>query len=225
MLSTLFDFIGRLWQGIGLALSFSPDLLQRVEAYPESRTLIITMAILAGMSLLLGQSIVLFLNRVKPGRFIVSLIVNGLLYVLSLMVWGFSIWLIGSWLFEVNQPLGTVMRLVALGAAPFIFGFLILMPYLGLMVARILYVWSFLIVLRAVEFTYQVDFWPALVCVGLSWLLMLGLSHTIGIPIVALRNWVWNKLIGSPMYGSAQDILLTFGREIEAGAVGTRRQS
>jgi hypothetical protein len=225
MLSTLFDFIGRLWQGIGLALSFSPDLLQRVEAYPESRTLIITMAILAGMSLLLGQSAVLFLNRVKPGRFVVSLIVNGLLYVLSLMVWGFSIWLIGSWLFEVNQPLGTVMRLVALGAAPFIFGFLILMPYLGLMVARILYVWSFLIVLRAVQFTYQVDFWPALVCVGLSWLLMLGMSHTIGKPIVALRNRVWNKIVGSPMYGSAQDILLTFGREIEAGAVGTRRHS
>jgi hypothetical protein len=90
MLSTLFDFIGRLWQGIGLALSFSPDLLQRVEAYPESRTLIITMAILAGMSLLLGQSAVLFLNRVKPGRFIISLIVNGLLYTLSLMVWGLA---------------------------------------------------------------------------------------------------------------------------------------
>jgi hypothetical protein len=225
MLSTLFDFIGRLWQGIGLALSFSPDLLQRVQEYPESRTLIITMAILAGMSLLLGQSAVLFLNRVKPGRFIISLIVNGLLYTLSLMVWGFSIWLIGSWLFEINQPLGTVMRLVALGAAPFIFGFLILMPYLGLMVARILYVWSFLIVLRAVEFTYQVDFWPALVCVGLSWLLMLGMSHTIGIPLVALRNRIWNKVVGSPMYGSAQDILLTFGREIEAGAVGTGRHS
>jgi hypothetical protein len=225
MLATLFDFINKLWQGIGLALSFSPDLLQRVEANPESRVLIITVAILAGMSLLLGQSVVLFLNRVKPGRFIISLIVNGLLYVLSLAVWGFSIWLIGSWLFEVNQPLGTVLRLVGLGAAPFIFGFLILMPYLGLMVARILYVWSFLIVLRAVEFTYQVDFWPALVCVGLSWLLMLGMSHTIGKPIVALRNRVWNKLVGSPMYGSAQDILLTFGREIEASAVGTRRHS
>jgi hypothetical protein len=128
-------------------------------------------------------------------------------------------------LFEVNQPLGTVLRLVALGAAPFIFGFLILMPYLGLMVARILYVWSFLIVLRAVEFTYQIDFWPAVICVGLSWLLMLGLSHTIGKPIVALRNRAWNKLVGSPMYGNAQDILLTFSRELEAGAVGTRRRS
>jgi hypothetical protein len=225
MLATLFDFINKLWQGIGLALSFSPDLLQRVEANPESRVLIITVAILAGMSLLLGQSVVLFLNRVKPGRFIISLIVNGLLYVLSLAVWGFSIWLIGSWLFEVNQPLGTVLRLVGLGAAPFIFGFLILMPYLGLMVARILYVWSFLIVLRAVEFTYQVDFWPALVCVGLSWLLMLGMSHTIGKPIVALRNRVWNKLVGSPMYGNAQEILLTFSHEIEASTVGTRRHS
>jgi hypothetical protein len=54
---------------------------------------------------------------------------------------------------------------------------------------------------------------------------MLGMSHTIGKPIVALRNRVWNKIVGSPMYGSAQDILLTFGREIEAGAVGTRRHS
>jgi len=216
MLSNLFDFIGQLWTGIGLALSFSPDLLQRVETYPESGRLILTVALLAGISLLLGQSVVLFLNRVKPGRFVTSLIVNGVLYALSLAVWGMTIWLAGSILFEVNQPLGTVIRLIGLGSAPFIFGFLILMPYLGPFVARVLYVWSFLIILRAVEFTYQVSFWPAVICVGLGWLLMLLLSRTIGKPVVALRNWVWHKLIGSPLSGSAQEILLTFAAEVES---------
>jgi hypothetical protein len=74
------------------------------------------------------------------------------------------------------------------------------------MVARILYVWSFLIVLRAVEFTYQVDFWPALVCVGLSWLLMLGIATP-----SAYRSWPCATGSGTKWSarscGSAQDIL------------------
>lgn len=212
-LDAVFTFVGYVWRGIGMALELNPRLLPIVETYPQSRSVILVIAILAGASQLLGQSVVLFVNRVRPGRFALSLFTNGLLFAISLLVWGFTIWLAGRWIFDVTQPVGVTIRIVALGSAPFVFGFLVLIPYLGTFIGRVLWVWSLLIVVAGVSFLFQIGFIRALVCVGLGWLIMMLMTATIGKPIIALRNRVWQRIVGSSLDATTHDILTAFARK------------
>src|SRR3954454_16151609 len=89
--------ISTLWQVVWAALTLNPKVLQAVESYPQSRWLVAGIVVIAGASMLLGQSTALFLNRVKPGRFVASLVLNGLIFVISWSVWSITLWLIGRY--------------------------------------------------------------------------------------------------------------------------------
>lgn len=206
-------FINAVWQVIIRSLQLDPTLLQVAETYRESTWIIVTVAVLAGISQLLGQSVTLFVNRVPPVRFIASLLVNGVVFAVGLIVWAMTIWVVARYVFEVRQPPAVVFRMVALGSAPFVFGFLVLIPYMGPFIGRVLSVWSFLIVLGAIGFTFKVSLWSALIVVGAGWLLMQLLSATIGKPVVALYNWIWHGVVGSRLDTNLHDILASFARE------------
>jgi hypothetical protein len=83
--------------------------------------------------------------------------------------WSASVWVIGRRLFGAEPPFDLLLILIGLSYAPLVFGFLILMPYLGPFIHRLLYVWSFLISLRAVSLLFQVGSWPALLCHRDDW--------------------------------------------------------
>ena len=91
-----------------------------------------------------------------------------------------------------------------------VFGFLILIPYTGPAIGKLLNVWQLLIMITVVESTFRVGFFAAIACVGLSWLLMLLLTNTIGRPVVRLRNAIYRKVTGSDLESTTQDILLEF---------------
>jgi hypothetical protein len=207
---SLFQFIGYVWNGIGAAMRLDPRVHEIVETSPGSSWIILTIALLGGASLLLGQSVILFVNRVKPGRFALSLLLNGIIFTVSLLIWAIAIWLIGWLLFDEPPQLRVVMRMVGLGAAPYVFGFLVLMPYAGNAIGRILAVWSFLVVLSGINYLYPHGFTVALICVGLGWILVTLLSRFAGKPVIALRNRLWHRITGSSLEASVQDVLLSF---------------
>jgi hypothetical protein len=120
------------------------------------------------------------------------------------------VWVIGNWLFTAEPSFALVLRLIGLSYAPLVFGFLILMPYLGPFVQRLLYAWSFMVALRAVSFTFQVGFWPALLCVGIGWLLLMLLTATIGRPIIAVRNWAWHQITRTEKGAPVRELLKQF---------------
>lgn len=197
LLAAIIEYVFTLWRVILAALTLRPDLLQTVEAYPQSRWYIVSVVFVAGVSTLFGQSVALFVNRITPGRFVASLLLNGLIFVGSWSVWAASIWLVGRMFIDSTVPFGTVARIIGLAAAPFVFGFFILTPYFGTFWGRVLNVWSLLITLGAVRYTFQLGFWPALLCVGVGWLLMWLVSATIGRPVVTVRNWLWHRVTGT----------------------------
>ena len=199
-----------LWGALTHALALDPGVFEFVEAYPQSGWVVMGIAFLAGVSTLLGHSAVLFINRVRKSRFIISLIVNGVVYIISYAVWGFVVWLAGYLLFAVNPPPGQFIRIMGLSTAPLVFGFFILIPWMGPFIGKLLNVWSFLILLAIVEFQFQIGFWGALLVVGLGWLASLALNNTIGRPVVALRNRLSQMITGSSLDASAEDILLHF---------------
>lgn len=200
-----------LWETLTRTLALDPEVFRFVESYPQSSWLVLGIVFLAGASTLLGHSAVLFINRVRKSRFMISLIVNGFVYIISYAVWGFVVYVAARVLFEANPPFTQFLRIMGLSTAPLVFGFLVLIPWMGPFVGKVLNVWSFLILLAVVQFQFQIGFWGALVVVGLGWLASLGINNTIGKPIVALRNRLFRLVTGSNLDTTAEDILLHFG--------------
>src|SRR5688500_16199263 len=124
----MIEYLGDLLAGIGDALRLNPDVFERVARTPDSQWVILAITILGGASLLAGQSFILFLNRVSPRRFVMSLFLNGVLFTGSLVIWAFSIWVTGRTLFPHTIPFDTVARVVGLGASPYLFGIFVLIP-------------------------------------------------------------------------------------------------
>jgi hypothetical protein len=220
-LNELFRYFAYLWGGIMHALRLDPGVFEFVEQYPQSAWVVAGIVFLAGASTLLGQSAVLFINRVRKSRFIISLITNGILFIISYITWGITVWLVGRILFEVNPPLGQFVRMVGLSTAPLVFAFLVLIPWMGPFIGKVLNIWSFLILFAIVEYEFKIGFWAALICVGLGWLASLALTNLLGKPVVALRNKVFQMVTGSTLDVTAEDILLHFsGADAAAPAKG-----
>jgi hypothetical protein len=208
--SELLRYFAYLWGGITHALRLDPGVFQFVEQYPQSVWVVVGIVFLAGASTLLGQSAVLFINRVRKSRFVISLITNGLVFIISYFVWGLTVYVIGRILFEINPPWGQFVRMVGLSTAPLVFGFLVLIPWMGPFIGKVLNIWSLLILIAIVEHQFKIGFVGAVTCVVLGWLVSLGVTNTIGRPIVALRNKVFQMVSGSRLDSTAEDILLHF---------------
>lgn len=202
----ILSFLERVFDAIGLALSLSPELVT-LAAAPGTQPVALAVAVLGGASLLAGESVVLFLNQVPRGRFLLSLLVNGIIFAATLWVWSVTIWWIGTWAMRTPAPLEVMGNVVALGAAPFVFGFLVLGPYIGPAIARLLWVWSLLITVRAVAGAFEGGVLAAGAAVGAGWILVLVLGHTVGRPFVHLRNRIWDRVVGPRSWLRAQDIL------------------
>lgn len=220
----ILDYLSHLWRVTIQAMLLNEQVFAGVQNLPRSGLLTLGIALVGGISQLIGQSVILFVNRVKPGRFAFSLLLGGLTYFIGIMIWGTTIWLSGRFLFGSDANYLTVLRIVTLGAAPFVFGFLVLIPYAGVFIGRVLWVWSLLIVVSVVNFTYGFNFWQGAIVVGAGWLLMMIMTATIGRPIVAVRNALFKRVVGSKLDATTRDILTTFASETESEPSASERK-
>jgi len=216
LMQNFFTYFDHLFQVIRYALALDPRLYEFVATNPRSSGLVLGVVFLAGASVLLGQSVVLFVNRVRRGRFLFSLLLNGIMYVISYFVWGVTISAIGRFLFEFAPGPWAIVRMVGLSTTPLIFGFFILIPWMGPFIGKILNIWGFLILVSVVQFGFQVGLIGALVTVGLGWLAMILLNNLVGKPIAAMRNRIWRKVAGTTLDATAQDLLLQFSQSEHA---------
>ncbi len=206
-MGAIVTYLGNLWWAIGNALVCRAELFQAVDVGTESFPVTFGVAFVGGASLLLGQSFVLFANRVKPVGFLLSLGLNGLIYSCGLILWAVAVWVVGSWWLAENPSLRNSTQLIFLSAAPMAFGFLALIPFFGTGILRLLSVWSFLIAVRVVEFEYSATFLDALAVVAGGWLVVLLVNHTVGRPVLALRDAIWTYLLGRPPSTKVDEVL------------------
>ena len=205
-----------LFATIGDALRLRPGLLARVAARPDADALIALIVVLAGGSLIAGQSVILFVNRVRPGRFAFSLLFNGLLFALELAIWASSAWLAARALFGTGEPLGTALRVVGLGSAPLVFAFLIALPYLGSPVEWALRIWSLLIILALVRQSFGYTVWQALACALGGWVLIQVGTALLGQPLGALRDALWRRVTRTPFDTNQQELVDAATHELRA---------
>ena len=188
------QLLSNLFQVIGLALRFTPELAQAVLAYPHPGALALGVAMLAGASVLVGDSVVLFANRVRPPRFIAALALNAVLFALSLALEGITIWLVARYLFGADQPLGLAVLVAFVGRAPLVFGFFTMAATLGPYVGWLLRVWSWLIVVLAVRDGFDLSTWEALLCVVLAQTLIWLINFAFRRPLGAVNEGVWRAV-------------------------------
>ena len=217
IIETILTYLVYLSAVILQTLRFDPAVWDTVTQSGMAGAIVIGVVFLGGASTLLGQSVVLFLNRVREGRFFFSLVVNGLLYLLQFTVWGIVIYVVARFLFEKTPTRSDILLLIGLSTAPYVLGFLALIPYMGPFIGKLLSVWVFLLQVIIIDNAFEVTFFRGLIAVAAGWLVMLLITNTIGKPIIRLRNKIWKLVTGTEMDVTAQDILLKYSSGAHLG--------
>jgi hypothetical protein len=188
-LTTFFQFVRAI-------LSREEGIILQVHDQQGVLQLSIVMVLVAGFSESVGQSVVLFVNEVKPRRMVMSLILSSLLFLGGYVLWVTSIWLLAFILFRPEASIMDVIRAVGLGYAPLMFGFLGLLPYFGVSILTLLYFWVFTAIVSAVKVALGLSTLQAvLVSVG-GGLLVLRMRATFGKPLVKFSRRVRNAAAG-----------------------------
>lgn len=182
-----------------LALRLNPALYVRLQNDAQGLGYAALIVVLAGVSESLGQSVVLFLNRVRPRRFVLALSITTVSHIVGYFLWTLTIWSVGSWLTQTEQPWHAVAVVVGLAYAPQIFAFFELTPYLGNLIWGILSLWSMIAIVVALGYGLGMESWQALLVSSLGWILMQTLRRTVGRPILHLRTLLQRRVAGVPL--------------------------
>lgn len=191
---------------LGGAFAFRLDAFRRIAILPGGLWFALLVVLLSGLSLAVGQSIILFINRVKPGRFAFSLLLNAVLFTFGFVFLALSTWLICQLPGLVQVSFLTLIKVLGLGYAPLLFGFLEALPYFGYPISNLLSVWNLLAMVVGFAAIAQVEVGSAFVYVVLGWVAKQLLAGTIGQPIARLGHRLADRVAGVDLTDTYQDL-------------------
>jgi hypothetical protein len=195
------------WTLIGGALSLNGQVLLVARDAPRAYWAAVLIAVAAGVSLMLGQSVVLFANRVPPGRFLATLLAGSVAYVSRLALWSFSIWVVGVISPRYALPLGIIFLAVCFGQAPHLFAFFEMLPYLGSSLRRVLDAYSLIVVVAGLRWMLDLPVLAAFVGAGVGWLLQAFLAGLLEGPLSGVRTWMWRTASGVENFSTSPDVV------------------
>lgn len=198
--------LDRFWELVQGATALNPDAFHLIETLPDGTRVAVYVLLLAGLSQAIAQGIVLFVNRIKPIRFVLSLGIAAILFVISTAFWVLSVWIVSHGLYGADTAFLTVFRVLGLALAPLLWSFLIALPYLGVPIGVVLSIWSLLSFVRGFDFVTGLGRWQALWCAVLGWVVFQVMQRTIGRPAAALGKWLSNSVAGKPLVTNIQEL-------------------
>lgn len=175
------------------ALRLDPEAFAAIVTRDDALGVAAVVLIAGGLSHATGQSVVLFANRVRPRRFLLSLAVAAGLFAGSVLAWAAALDLSAGWIAGARAPIRDVIAVVGLAHAPRLLGLFVLVPYFGSGGAVALTVWTFLATAVGARAVFGFSLPQALLVLGATWLLTETVTRTIGRPVVGaarrLRTW------------------------------------
>ena len=164
-------------------------------------TLDLLIVLFAGVSEAIGQSVVLFANRVTPGRFAISLLLNALL-----VAAGFASLVVCTWLsFFVpgSHPvgLGILTSTIALSYVPLLIAFLAALPYAGNALMWALRVAQLVAMVTGVAAAFNLSLWMSAAHVATGWAVKLGLRQLFSKPFAGFESFLKNAAAGKALVG------------------------
>lgn len=191
-----------IWQ----ALTLNDHIFVVVEGSRQGLWIALIVVGLAGLSQALGQSLVLFINQVRPRRFILAMIASTVGHMGGYGLWMASLWLVGVVAFGANVTWMEVAAAVGLAYAPQLLAFFELTPFVGNPFGVLLSLWTLLAIITAVRAGFGLETWQAIVASGLGWLLFQAWRRTLGAPVYALGHWIEQRAAGVPLKYDADDV-------------------
>ncbi|MBF2004946.1 MAG: CAAX protease [Chlorogloeopsis fritschii C42_A2020_084] len=188
--------VNQLWEFLAGVFSFNAEVFRQISILPNGFTLALLIVLISGLSQAIAESIILFINRVQPVRFIFSLLINAVLYTFGYLFLVFSSWLICLISSSIHFPFNTLARVLGLSYAPLLFSFLGALPYLGVPILWLLSVWHLLAMVVGFGAVAGVSPGAAFWYVAFGWAMLQILQQTIGQPIANLGRWLANKVAG-----------------------------
>ena len=157
----------------------------------------------AGISEAIGQSVVLFANRVAPARFIVSLALNALLVAAGFLSLVICTW--ASFFLAGSHPiaLGALTIAVGLSYSPLMFSFLSALPYAGNAVLWALRIAQLIAMVTGVAAAAHITPWISAAHVAAGWAVKLGLRQAFNKPFNALQSLLGNAAAGKTLLGES----------------------
>lgn len=191
---------------MGGAIAFQLDAFQQVATLPNGLWLALLIVLLSGLSLAIGQSVILFINRVKPVRFAFSLLLNAVLFAFSFLFLTFSTWLLCLLPGAPHLPFVTLVKVFGLGYVPLLFGFLKALPYFGYPIGNLLSVWNLLAMVVGFAAIAQLRVGSAFAYVALGWVVKQLLEGTIGAPIAHFGRKLADRVAGVGLASTRQEL-------------------
>ncbi|MCL4859742.1 MAG: hypothetical protein KJZ93_10075 [Caldilineaceae bacterium] len=206
MMQTTVADLPSLSETIRQALRLEPSIFAAIQQASGGIWLALAIVFLACLSESVGQSIILFINHVRPRRFVLALLIATLSRVSGFLLWSICVWLVISLLFGRAMPVVSVASAVGLAYAPQLLAFFVLTPFLGNPFSILLSLWSMLAIIVAVRIGFNLEMWQAVVTSGLGWLLIQVWQRTLGRPVYALGRWIERRAAGVPLRYSTHDV-------------------
>lgn len=197
------EWIAEVLRAAWTVLSFgSPDAL----AGPRSVSIGLGVALVAGVSIVLGQIVVFRINRIHGWRLVLGVSVGALANVGLRVLIALALGLLAL-LFGLSGPeAATLMTAYLFAMAPQILGVLAAIPYLGMAISRILEGWSML-ALAVMVTAGTANPWLALAIAAVAWALGQLLSRLLAHPVSRVASWLWTRVTGQPTITTSNDIL------------------
>lgn len=198
--------LDRFWELVSGALTLNPEAFELIQTLPLSTRAALYIVLLAGFSQAIGQGLVLFINRVKPFRFVLSLLIASILFAFGYIFWTLITWLASNLLFGWDTSFFTVARTLGLAYAPLMLSFFVALPYLGVPISVLLSVSSFLTFLTGLRVALGIGVWQAFWCSALGWAVFEVLQRTIGRPVAGVGRWLANTAAGVTLVTNLREL-------------------
>lgn len=193
---------------LGAALTLNQDLFAAVLADPVAmRGATIWVAVLAAVSIWLGQIAVLVLNRLTGWRLVASLVSSTIAIIVLNALQAAIIWLAATLILADPVPLRPLIAVALLSLAPQVFQVLTAIPHIGLGLGKVLSIWSLLVMFVGVTTVLEVRLIWGLAFTALGWGIMQGIQRIFSRQISAFTSWLWTLVTGKPTRVTSQDIL------------------
>lgn len=188
------------------AMKLNPEIFVAVSRSANGLYLALSVVALAGISETVGQSLILFVNRIRPKRFIPAVLIGVLSYVIGYLLWTTSVFVVARYGFQVTATWATIAAVVGLAYAPQVLAFFELTPYFGNAFGILLSLWTMLAVVTAIVAGLGLSLGQAVFAAGLGWLLLQLVRRTIGRPANSIWRWFRTHAIGVRLQYEPDDL-------------------
>ena len=212
--------LDRFWQLLGWVLKLKFEAFEQINTLPDGSRVALIVVLAAGISQVCAQSAILFVNRVRPLRFVLSLMIGAILFVFGYLFLVLSTWIISFAPFTNEVSFGTVARTLGLSYAPLIFSLFGVMPYLGEPILFLLSLWHLLAMVVGFAAASNTNVWQAFGTVVAGWILLWVLQRTVGQPIAKFGHWVACQAAGVEL-NTQQQLLSTLSQRVRSSPVSS----